>query len=135
MKEPLISIKLHDRHSVYAGGAVFAGEFQIDAVNPEEIEAVELSVLWFTEGKGDEDLAVHHFQRFTAAELGPTLHELRQFSTVLPRSPISYEGQILKIRWSVRVRVFLNNRKQYVADHHFQLGRMPNRCQTSHPAH
>ena len=29
-----------------------------------DVKAVELSVLWYTEGKGEEDLAVHFFDRF-----------------------------------------------------------------------
>lgn len=127
MKEPLVSIKLHNRSRVIPGGATLAGEFQIDAVSPEDIRAVEVSVLWRTEGKGDEDMAVHYFQRYAAETSGPTLHELRQFSMHLPYSPLSYDGFLLKIRWCVRVRVFLTDGKQAVAELPFQLGNLPSR--------
>ena len=127
MKEPLVSIKLHNRSRVVPGGATLAGEFQIDAVQPEDLRAVEVSVLWRTEGKGDEDMAVHYFQRYAAETSGPTLHELRQFTTQLPHSPLSYDGQLLKIRWCVRVRVFLTTGREVVSELPFQLGNLPSR--------
>ena len=127
MKEPLVSIKLHNRSRVVPSGSTLAGEFQIDAVSPEDIRAVEVSVLWRTEGKGDEDMAVHYFQRYAAETSGPTLHELRQFSMQLPYSPLSYDGHLLKIRWCVRVRVFLTGGKQSVGELPFQLGNLPSR--------
>ena len=125
MKDPLISIKLHSRSRVFAGGATLAGEFQIDAVQPEEIQAVEVSVLWHTEGKGDEDLAVHYFQRYAQESSGPTLHELRQFSTKLPLSPLSYQGTLFRLVWCVRLRVFGVHGKEVVAELPFQLGNLP----------
>ena len=54
------------RQRVFQPGEVLAGAFQIDAVEPEELTAIEVSVLWFTEGKGEEDLAVHYFERLEA---------------------------------------------------------------------
>ena len=124
MKEPLISIKLHNASRQYQAGSILSGESQIDAVDPTELEAVETSVLWYTEGKGDEDLGVHHFERVTAEAAGATLHELRQFSTKLPNSPRSYEGVLVKIRWCVRVRVFLRGGRNVFAELPFELDKM-----------
>jgi len=126
MNEPLISIVIDGSSQVHFPGERLSGAFQIDAVEPEEIQAVELSVLWYTQGKGDEDVGVHHFERFTGdGEGSGKLHELRRFGTTLPLSPLSYEGLILKIHWCVRVRAFLTQGREYVAQTRFQLGNLP----------
>ncbi len=126
MHDPLISIVLDRQLQVHQPGETLRGEYQIDAIDPTEIRAVELSILWYTEGKGEEDLAVHYFERLTAEDAeSVALHELRRFQTDLPNSPLSYEGVLVKIRWCVRVRVFLRNGKEFVAERPFQLGEIP----------
>jgi hypothetical protein len=126
MREPLFSIVLDKSQRVHQPGETLRGEYQIDAIDPSDIRAVELSVLWYTEGKGDEDLAVHYFERLTADDdEPPTLHELRRFEVTLPNSPLSYEGVFIKIRWCVRLRVFLRQGKDFVSERDFQLGEVP----------
>ncbi|MCG8584048.1 MAG: hypothetical protein MI757_04975 [Pirellulales bacterium] len=125
--EPLISLVLHRNVRQFAPGDELAAEYQIDAVDPADIRAIEVSVLWHTEGKGEEDLAVHFFERLAAEDDDNymNLHQLRRFSTTLPNSPLSYEGVNLKIRWSARLRLFMPQGKEYVADVPFQLGDVP----------
>jgi hypothetical protein len=108
-------------------GETLTGEYQIDAVEPGALRAVELSVLWYTEGKGDEDLGIHYFERRTDEDQddGTPLTELRKFALVLPASPLSYEGILIKLRWCVRVRVFLKSGKDYFAELPFRLGDVP----------
>lgn len=125
MKEPLVSIALKAYTRIFAPGDELIADFQIDAVEPEEVEAVEASVLWYTEGKGDEDLGVHYFKRFDGVRDPVPLHELRSIATTLPESPLSYDGRIVKIRWCVRVRAFLSRGRYVVADQWFQLGNVP----------
>jgi hypothetical protein len=126
MREPLFSIVFDKSQRVHQPGETLRGEYQIDAVDPTDIRAVELSVLWYTEGKGDEDLAVHYFERLTADDSEPaTLHELHRFEVMLPNSPLSYEGVLIKIRWCVRLRVFLRQGKDFVSERDFQLGEVP----------
>ena len=48
-----------------------------------------------------------------------------RFSTTLPSSPLSYDGQIIKVRWCVRVRVFPLRGKEIVGEKRFQLGDVP----------
>jgi hypothetical protein len=122
----LVSIKIDQRPMAHAPGEMLNGEYQIDAVEATELNAVELSVLWYTEGKGDEDLGVHHFERRTDEDEDPTpLTELRKFSVALPGSPLSYEGVLIKLRWCVRVRVFLKTGRNYFAELPFRLGTVP----------
>jgi hypothetical protein len=131
LRQPLISIELdspssQQRERRYLPGDVLAGAFQIDAVDAADIKAVEISVLWFTEGKGDEDLAVHYFERLAASDIPDIdLSELRRFQTVLPKSPLSYEGVLVKICWCVRVRAFLRTGRDFVFEKAFQLGDVP----------
>lgn len=120
--EPLISLQLRGPSRVYHPGDEVVCEYQIDAVEPREVQAVETSVLWYTEGKGDEDLGVHFFERRVAAgaEEGD-LCRLHRFQTRLPNSPLSYSGEIVKIRWCARVRVFLRRGKEAFLEQPFVL--------------
>ncbi|MDZ7615374.1 MAG: hypothetical protein U1E05_00125, partial [Patescibacteria group bacterium] len=112
---------------VFAPGAVLAGDFWLRGLTLDEVKAVETSVLWYTEGKGDEDMAVHAFWR-ASADAGDwiTPNRPNRFETTLPRAPLSYTGVILKVRWCVRVRAFLQGGKEISAQRVFQLGSIPN---------
>src|SRR5687767_15816815 len=89
--EPLISLGLRRPKEVYEPGETLEFEYQLDAVESEEVQAVEASALWYTEGKGDEDLAVHFFERRVPADVdGGNLCALHQVATKLPKSPLSY---------------------------------------------
>jgi hypothetical protein len=87
------------------------------------IVAVECSVCWLTEGKGTEDLGVHFFQRLAGDSLAAIDWTIAQkISCPLPISPLSYEGKLLKISWCVRVRFFLNDGTELMAQQPFYLG-------------
>lgn len=126
MNHALVTIRFDGNGRTYQPGETLTGEFRIDTRRLEEIKAIEVSVLWYTEGKGDEDLAVHDFRRFSVED--DPLFDPRKparFSTTLPNSPLSYDGLIVKIRWCVRVRVFLSRGKEVVGEKAFQLGTVP----------
>lgn len=126
MNVPSIQIALAGESPAYAPVDVLKGQFSLEGVDAHEIRAVELSVLWHTEGKGDEDMSVHYFER-----LEPDGDEYldfcqpRPFTTILPNSPLSYRGFIVKIHWCVRVRLFLARGKEVSIDVPFQLGTVP----------
>ena len=124
--EPLISLCLVGPRRSYAAGDELVAEYQLDAVLADEVQAVEASVLWHTEGKGEEDMGVHFFERRLPgdAEDGD-LRPLRRFRTTLPSSPLSYAGAIFNIRWSVRVRLFLRRGREYLQEQPFTLGSVP----------
>ena len=126
MMEPLISLTIRDRRRAFQPGDMLECEYQLDAVAAEDIHAVEASVLWYTEGKGDEDLAVHYFERRVPPDAeNADLRLLRRFQTELPNSPLSYNGAIIKIQWCVRVRLFLRRGKETYFEWPFQLGSVP----------
>ena len=122
--EPLLSIQLFDHLPFYRPGDLLKCDYQIDAVGDGEVQAVESSVLWYTEGKGDEDMGVHFFERRIAAEESSDLRELRRFEVPLPNSPLSYAGSLVQVLWCVRLRVYLPRGKEATLDHPFQLGNL-----------
>ncbi|MDR1480791.1 MAG: hypothetical protein LBJ00_17840 [Planctomycetaceae bacterium] len=124
---PEITISLDGRGSrIYNVGDTLAGSYWFDAVGGDEIQAVEVSVIWHTDGKGNEDLGVHAFWRFSI-ENGDWIDPRQpgRFSTILPRSPLSYSGILIKISWLVRVRLFLANGRETVEEIIFHLGNIP----------
>ena len=88
MNEPVVLIRLDDNGRVYRPGETLSGEYRVESLAADEVKAIELSVLWYTEGKGDEDMAVHEFKRL-ARDDGDwiDLHRPSRFSTTLPRQP------------------------------------------------
>ena len=126
MDEPHITIRFDGNGRTYHSGENLAGEYRLNSIEPSEVKAIEVSVVWYTEGKGGEDLAVHDFRRLSR-ENGDWLDPTRpgRFSTTLPNSPLTYNGVIVKIRWCVRVRVFLTRGKEVVGEQSFRLGDVP----------
>ena len=123
MTKPEFDIRLVDVRDIYEPGDVLICEYSIQVPDDVEVTAVESSVIWFTDGKGEEDLGVHFFERRKKSSLlARQLAEPHRLSTVLPKSPLSYEGEIVQVRWSVRLRVFIAGDKQFTEDLAFQLG-------------
>ncbi|MEZ6120859.1 MAG: hypothetical protein R3C28_30375 [Pirellulaceae bacterium] len=127
MMEPLISIQIQEFRPSFRSGELLTVDYQIDAVAKGDLQAVEASVLWYTEGKGGEDLGIHYFERRVPGDAEDRdLRSWRRFQLNLPNSPMTYEGFLLKIRWCVRIRAFLKHGKQVVSEHPFVLGEVAN---------
>ena len=47
---------------------------------------------------------------------------MHRFTTILPNSPLSYSGRIVKVRWCARVRLFLKKGKELFFEQPFILG-------------
>lgn len=120
---PNIRIVLDSPGGHYQPGERLAGRITIDGTQMRPVRAAELSVLWYTAGKGEEDFAVHHFERHVDDVAKPLdLRVPLRFSTILPPSPLSYDGKIVKVCWCVRVRVFAPHAPEAVTELPFQLG-------------
>ena len=121
-----VRVELDKETGQYEPGELLSGWYAVGRVEDAAVKAVELSVLWYTVGKGDEDFAIHHFERFDPAASDELLvGEAKQFSARLPYSPLSYDGSILNIRWCVRLRVFFARGKNICVDYPFRLGNVP----------
>jgi len=116
-------IRLLGLHKGYLPRESLGFHYSISGIETTSIIAIEASVVWFTEGKGSEDIGVHCFQRLTGDSI--TQHDWMQpmeIQTELPDAPLSYEGRLLKIRWCVRVRVYVTDGSELVAQEPFYLG-------------
>ena len=97
-------------------------EVMLNPVAMETCSAIEISVIWFTEGKGSEDMNVHFFRRLAGPQLSRTAEPIKlEFQSVLPTGPISYRGRLVSIRWTTRVRIYLANGEESSVDRSFVL--------------
>ncbi|MCR5358419.1 MAG: hypothetical protein K6E55_00875 [Thermoguttaceae bacterium] len=129
---PQIPIVFDTRESwAYQPGDSLSGNFYLDGINGDAISAVELSVLWQTEGKGNVDYGIHHIERRAVRKNDRSGDKETRwfddsrgnsFNVRLPSSPLSYDGELIKIYWLVRVRVFMEDGRVYVDEHVFRLG-------------
>jgi hypothetical protein len=124
---PIVRLTLDAPTAQYRPGDQLTGRFMVDGTQPTAVRSAELSVMWYTAGQGEEDMAVHHFERLVdEPTLRLDLRVPRRFATFLPPSPLSYDGQIVKVCWCVRVRVFLPYGQESSAEVPFQLGDVRN---------
>ena len=126
MRAPRISLVLDENDGPFLPGDQLTGHFCVEAPHDQAVRAIELSVLWSSIGQGDEDLAVHYFDRIPF-ENGRRFERSaeRTFATQLPSSPLTYDGVLIKIRWWVRLRIFLLQGKEIVEQRPFALGSVP----------
>jgi hypothetical protein len=121
--EPTVGLRLLSLQPGLEPNERLEFEYSIQRVSPELVDGLEISVMWFTEGKGSEDIGIHMFQRINREELNNVpLEQTRQISSILPSSPLSYEGRLLKLRWCVRLRLFLKDGREITAEKPFYLG-------------
>jgi hypothetical protein len=126
MNPASIRLSLDSPTAHFQPGERLTGRFMVESTHAYGIRAAELSVLLYTAGTGDEDLAVHHFERLVDEPGRPLdLRVPHRFATLLPPSPLSYDGQIVKVCWCVRVRLFLPQGQESVAEVPFRLGSLP----------
>ena len=134
-QNPRISVTFNHGTIQYGGGDQLRAHYTVESIESHSISAVERSVVWYTEGKGEEDLGVVFFERIQldkrkdATQTSPvswsTDHLTGALSADLPHSPLSYEGIIVKIRWCVRIRIFFRSGRDFVSEHIFFLGSVP----------
>jgi hypothetical protein len=110
--------------SSYRPGDELLGAFAIDGGPPEQY-TIELSVLWRTEGKGDEDVGVVLLREWAQDKQPFAFNQPQDFTVRLPASPLSYDGELIKIRWLARVRVRGADDGQALAEESFVLAAQP----------
>ena len=119
---PRVSMQFDRVGRVYVPGQELVVRYGVEDVQAELVRALERSVLWYTEGKGEEDLFVHHFERLEDDAHWAEAFPSGAFTVGLPASPLSYEGVIVKIRWCARIRLFFASGRDFVSEHVFDLG-------------
>ena len=123
--EPALGLRLLSLQNALEPNEKLDFEYSIQRVSAESIDRLEVSVHWYTEGKGSEDIGVHLFESISRAELSKLpLSQPRRVETILPTSPLSYEGRLFKIRWCIRLRLFLNEGREITSTQPFYLGHL-----------
>lgn len=141
-----VIIQFNRQPHEFAPQEIVDGTFRTVDVAAEDISRLEFSVLWFTEGKGDEDLGVHFFKSLDGSEEvhGPEsnfdpagsenqVHLVSSeedgltysFKVRLPSSPLTWHGKILKIFWCARVRLFFKSGRDVMSERVFNVGKIP----------
>ena len=120
---PSVTVQFCSAERRYAPLEPIQVRYQIDLPAGSTVRGIERSILWYTEGKGEEDLGIHFFERIT--ERMAVAAATGSLTALLPRSPLSYEGLIVKIRWCIRIRLFFNGGRDFVSEHVFDLGEVP----------
>jgi hypothetical protein len=123
--QPRVDVQFDRPHRAYGPGDTVAVRYSVHDVESGQIRAIEQSLAWYTEGKGEEDLGVHYFARLAGQAAQEAVTAGGGFTASVPKSPLSYEGVIVKIRWCVRVRLFFSSGRDFVSEHEFEVGRIP----------
>jgi hypothetical protein len=120
--QPAVSVALCSEDGMYEGGRTLKASWRVSRVTLDSLSAIEVSVLWYTEGKGDTDFHVHHFQRFDEEQIRSAgLADSQPLECDLPATPLSYHGRLIRVKWCVRMRLFMRDGREIVADQPFYL--------------
>ncbi len=123
--EPALGLRFLGLQPRFEPAELLEFEFRVQRVTLAEVDRLEISVMWYTEGKGTEDFGVHLFQSLFGDELAPVIDgRPHPIVTTLPASPLSYEGRLLNIRWCTRLRLYLNDGREISAEKPFYLGNL-----------
>ncbi len=123
--EPALGLRFLGLQPRFEPKELLEFEFRVQRVTLAEVDRLEISVMWYTEGKGTEDFGVHFFQSLSGDELAPVIDgRPHPIVTTLPASPLSYEGRLLNIRWCTRLRLYLNDGREISAERPFYLGNL-----------
>lgn len=90
-------IQLHDHRTYFRPGEWVEGtvSWNLD----RSVENVELRFLWFTRGKGDDDVSVVDTQVFA----NPQRMESRPFRVQMPHAPHSFSGKLISLLWALEL--------------------------------
>jgi hypothetical protein len=121
---PRVLIELDEHPTFFFPNQAISGRYSVDLSQwRQKVQALEWSIAWATEGKGDLDQGVHAIETMAVSdESAAKPDQWHKFEAILPRSPLSYDGLIVKIRWRVRVRVVFGRKRDWIAELPFRLG-------------
>ncbi|WP_442507092.1 hypothetical protein SH528x_005989 [Novipirellula sp. SH528] len=117
-----MSVTLCRDDAMYEVGDQLTAHWRVSRVPLDQLQGIEISVLWHTEGKGDEDLHVHHFHRLDEQQLRQAgLAGSQSLSCTLPYTPLSYHGTLIRVCWCIRMRLFVAGARETVTEQPFHL--------------
>ncbi len=108
--------------TAFEPGEALCGSYRLLRSAPSRLEEVEIAVGWHSEGKGIAARGVAHSEVQRPEDGVLDADGRGTFSAVLPASPLSYEGELIQIRWTVRVRASSPSWEDLLAEEAFRLG-------------
>jgi hypothetical protein len=90
-----IRIEIRDGSTAFLPGETVEGTVAWHFDRPAQ--SVELRLLWYTEGRGDQDVAVVE----TVPLADPGVEESRPFRILLPEGPFSFSGKLISLVWAL----------------------------------
>jgi hypothetical protein len=123
MSEGALSIVLE--RLAFEPGETLRGSYHLVMPVSRRLEEVEITVGWHTEGKGTKARGVDHREVHQTGEGWLDGHGAEKFSVVLPHSPLSYDGVLIKVCWTVRVHARFSGWRDLKCEQAFQLGHVP----------
>jgi hypothetical protein len=103
-------------------GERIRGSYHIVTAELSRLEIVEITVGWHTEGKGMETTGVEHREIHRPGVSSLDRNGSGKFSALLPASPLSYDGVLIKVCWAVRLRACFSGGANLDAQRAFRLG-------------
>jgi hypothetical protein len=100
MSKSNMSIEIKDGKEAFGPGDSMDGSVTWDLETVPDM--VELRLIWFTKGKGDQDYGVVATEQFRS----PRASEMRQFNFTLPTGPYSFSGRLISLIWALELVVY-----------------------------
>ena len=92
-----LTIDLEQCKTAYRPGEVIAGTARWQSDEP--LKHLALRLLWYTQGKGDEDAGLVEEQENEQ----PDLSDSRVFHFTLPNGPYSFSGTLISLTWAIEL--------------------------------
>ena len=97
----MITITLNQTPAGFAPGESISGTVEWIELN-EKTSRLEIRLIWYTEGKGDTDVAIIE----TITVDSPSPNGTSTFDFVAPTRPFSFSGKLISLIWAVEVVEF-----------------------------
>lgn len=112
----MITISLDQSTTQYRPGETISGTVSWTELGAET-DGIEIRLLWYTQGKGNQDLeVVESLPRNITQPTGST-----PFEFTAPTRPFSFSGKLISLIWTIEVVVFPSQdgyREQVTLSHH-----------------
>ena len=99
MGNSTIDIEITDNRTSFLPGQTLSGHVRWYCSEPPKKASLQL--IWFTEGKGDEDVGLAEEVKFENLYAS----DEQSFEFLLPAGPYSFSGRLISLTWRRRLRL------------------------------
>ena len=116
------SITIELDRDVYEAGEFMTGRYWLDSPCASSELHADIQVSWQSMGKGETDRGVQHRELRTVPDGEITDSAGGEFSILLPASPLTYNGVLIKVAWCIEIRILAGRNLRCETTIPFQLG-------------